>query len=40
MKILNKSTIKERGKVRQIMAERNILLNVKHPFIVSMEEAF
>jgi hypothetical protein len=40
MKIINKNMIKERGKVRQIMTERNILLRCKHPYIVQLEEAF
>lgn len=40
MKIINKEMIKKRGKVKQIMTERNILLKSKHPYIVQLEEAF
>lgn len=40
MKIIDKDMIKQRGKVRQIMTERNILLKCRHPYIVQLEEAF
>eukprot|EP00347_Sterkiella_histriomuscorum_P014911 403359044 len=40
MKIINKEMIKKRGKIKQIMTERNILLKSKHPYIIQLEEAF
>lgn len=40
MKVMDKEKIKQDHKIKSVMTERNILLKVKHPFIISLEEAF
>ncbi|CAI2386319.1 unnamed protein product [Moneuplotes crassus] len=40
MKIIQKSMIEKKSKIKQIMAERNILKMVDHPFIINLHWAF
>ena len=40
MKIIQKCMVEKKAKVKQIMAERNILKMVKHPFIINLHWAF
>ena len=40
MKVMNKQDIITSNKVKQVMLERNILVRLKHPFIVNLEDAF
>ena len=40
MKVMNKQDIISSNKVKPVMLERNILVRLKHPFIVNLEDAF
>jgi serine/threonine protein kinase len=41
MKVLSKAHIKKRNEVKHVMSERNVLiLNMKHPFLVSLHYSF
>lgn len=40
MKVMNKQDVISSNKVKQVMLERNILVRLKHPFIVNLEDAF
>ena len=40
MKIIQKGMVEKSTKIKQIMAERNILKMVKHPFIINLHWAF
>ncbi|CAI2363815.1 unnamed protein product [Moneuplotes crassus] len=40
MKIIQKSMIEKKSKIKQIMAERNILKMIDHPFLINLHWAF
>ena len=40
MKVVDKSNIEKENKVRQLIIEKKIIEQLKHPFIVSLHSAF
>lgn len=40
MKVVNKDNLKHEAYIQQIMAERSVLMNTNHPFIVKLYYVF
>jgi protein-serine/threonine kinase len=40
MKVLSKADMIKRNKIKRVLAEQEILINVKHPFVVSLYHTF